>query len=114
MKIYKINYVKRWGTDGTCYHQTIKIDNELKEAFNIYLMGLKQQADKNYFKNRSYSEYDLKIKGLDYLNNGINYTNLIHLGVFNQLVKYLNDSPLINEKIDTKRIIQNNTIIEVL
>lgn len=107
----KINYQKHFGNDGTCYTQNIKIDNWLKEYYNNYLMELKAQADKNYFKNHCYTENDLKIKSIDYLEKGINYTNLIHLSVFLQVINELNKK---GYNFNFKRILWRNTTIEVV
>lgn len=106
-----INYQKHFGNDGTCYTQNIKIDNWLKEYYNNYLMKLKAQADENYFKNHCYTENDLKIKLIDYLEKGVNYTNLIHLDVFLQVVNELNKK---GYNFNFKRILWRNTTIEVV
>lgn len=107
----KINYQKHFGNDGTCYTQNIKIDNWLKEYYNNYLMKLKEQVKENYIKNHYYTENDLKIKSIDYLEKGINYTNLIHLDVFLQVINELNKK---GYNFNFKRILWRNTTIEVL
>jgi hypothetical protein len=107
----KINYFKKWGNDGTCYTQMIKIDKWLKEYYNNYLMNLKYEIDKKYFETHCYSDNDLKIKSIDYLDNGINFTNLIHLNVFLQVINELNKK---GYNLDFNRILWRNTIIEVI
>ena len=106
-----INYQKHFGNNGTCYTQHIKIDNWLKEYYNNYLMNLKQQADKNYIKNRVYSESDLNIKSIQYLEKGINYTNLLNLDIFFQVIYELNEK---GYNFNFKRILWRNTTIEVV
>lgn len=106
-----IDYKKHFGNDGTCYTQNIKIDNWLKEYYNNYLMNLKIKTDENYFKNRSYSEKDLKIKSIEYLENGMNYTNLLNLDIFLQVIDELNKK---GYNFNFKRILWRNTTIEVV
>lgn len=110
MKI-KVNYQKRWGNSGTCYTQTIKIDNNLAKRYNNYLEMLKAKVEVNFKKTHVYSDYDLKIKNLDYLRRGVNYTNLTQLGLFLELINMINKDE--NQKIDFKRVLWRNTIIEV-
>lgn len=110
MKIISVNYQKRWGNSGTCYSQTIKIDNDLAKKYNSYLNKLKEDVEKRFKESHVYSDYDLKIKSIDYLFRGVNYTNLIHLGVFLELINELNKQ---GKKIDFKRVLWRNTIIEV-
>ena len=108
-----VSYRKRWGIDGTCYRQTIKINKTVKKLFNYYLQNEKKQAENNYKKNHCYSSEDMKIKSLEYLKDGINYTNLIHLQLFiNFYLKALYTPP--KKDRDYERIIYNNTIIEVI
>lgn len=108
-----VSYRKRWGTDGTCYRQTIKIDDNTKEKYNHYLMNKKTKIDNNFFKSHCYSGEDLKIKSLEYLENGVNFTNLIHLRLFIEFyLKELYTPP--KKDRDFERITYNNTIIEVI
>lgn len=106
-----IDYKKHFGNDGTCYTQNIKIDNWLKEYYNNYLMNLKTKTDENYLKNQSYSEKDLKIKSIEYLEKGINYTNLLNLDIFLQVIDELNRK---GYNFNFKRILWRNTTIEVV
>lgn len=106
-----IDYKKHFGNDGICYSQNIKINNWLKEYYNNYLMNLKTKTDKNYFKNHSYSEKDLKIKSIEYLENGMNYTNLLNLDIFLQVIDELNRK---GYNFNFKRILWRNTTIEVV
>lgn len=107
----KIDYKKHFGNDGTVYTQTIKIDEWLKEYYNNYLLKLKIKTDENFFKNHSYSEKDLKIKSIEYLEKGINYTNLIQLDIFLQVINELNKN---GYNFNFKRLLWRNTIIIVL
>lgn len=107
----KINYQKHFGNDGTCYTQHIKIDNWLKEYYNNYLMNLKTEADENYIKNHAYSGGDLAIKSINYLEKGVNYTNLIHLDIFLHVINELNKK---GYNFEFKRILWRNTTIEVI
>lgn len=110
-----VNYCKRWNPEtGTCYTQTIKIDNTTKMMFNHYLTNAKKQAEKNFIKNKHcYSENDLKIKSLNYLSSGVNYTNLIHLQLFIEFyLKALYTPP--KKDRDYERILWRNTILEVI
>lgn len=105
----KIDYKKNWDNEtGTCYRQTITIDKETMEKFNNYIMNKKIEVDNNFFKTHLYSENDLKIKSIDYLEEGINYTNLIHLRLF--MIFAINNL----EKENLKRILYRNTIIKVI
>ena len=106
-----IDYKKHFGNDGTVYNQTIKIDKWLAEEFNIYLMNLKQEADQCYYKDHCYTALQLKIKSIDYLEKGTNYTNLIHLDVFTHLLENLNKK---GYNFDTKRILDRNTLFVVI
>ena len=110
MKI-KVNYIKRWGDNGTCYTQTIKIDNDLKNLYNDYLKRLQNDIANDFKKTHVYSNMDIKILSLEPLQTIVNYTNLIHLGLFLELINELN---LRGYNIDFKRIKYRNTIIEVI
>lgn len=107
----KIDYKKHFGNDSTVYTQTIKINKWLKEYYNNYLLKLKIKTDENFFKNHSYSENDLKIKSIEYLENGINYTNLIQLDIFLQVINELNKN---GYNFNFKRLLWRNTIIIVI
>lgn len=53
-------------------------------------------------------------KELDiYLENGINYTNLMHLNILLNLINVINDNDLFMNKINFKRILYRNSIIKV-
>lgn len=106
-----INYLKHFGNNGTVYRQTIKIDKWLMDYYNNYLNNLKMDIDKHFTEKHCYSENDLKIKSLEPLKKGTNFTNLIHLDVFLQVINDLNRQ---GYNFDFKRILYRNTIIEVL
>lgn len=107
----KVNYLKHIGNNGTIYNQTIKIDKWLMVYYNNYLLKLKSNVNKNFLKNKYFTDNDLKIKYLEPLKKGINLTNLIHLDVFLQVINDLNKQ---GYNFDFKRILYRNTIIEVL
>ena len=106
-----IDYKKHYGNDGTVYNQTIKIDKWLKEYHNNYLLKLKIETDNNFIKNHSYNDKDLIIKSIEYLENGINYTNLIQLDIFLQVIDELNHN---GYNFNFKRILWRNTIIKII
>lgn len=102
----KINYLKNWGKDGTVYDQTVTIDKTLMEQFNNYILDLKTNIDLKFTLKHTYSENDLKIKSVDYLTTGFNYTNLIVLNLFIVFCQKNN--------IDITRLLYRNTIIKVI
>ncbi len=102
----KVDYKKQWGKNGTVYDQTITIDKATMEKFNNYMCERKTQVDLEFTKKHTYSEWDLKIKSVDYLEKGINFTNLIHLQLFNEFC--------FENRIDLKRVLRRNTIIKVV
>lgn len=104
----KVNYQQNWGESGTHYTQTITIDKDLTQRYNNYLSMLKAKIEGEFLEKHTYSEHDLKIKNLDYLQGGINYTNLVHLEVLLDLLNIINKE---EKKIDFKRILWRNTII---
>lgn len=106
-----INYLKKWGNDGTCYTQTIKIDGWIMLAYNRFLQNKKREIERRTKKTHIYHDTDLKILNLDELEKGTNYTNLIHLDVFLQMINELNKRGYF---FDHKRILWRNTIVEVI
>ena len=107
----KVNYLKHIGNNGTIYNQTIKIDKWIMEYYNNYLNNLKIDIDKQFLEKYCYNDNDLKVKSLEYLKEGTNFTNLIHLNIFLQVINDLNKQ---GYNFDFKRILYRNTIIEVL
>lgn len=107
----KVNYLKHIGNNGTIYNQTIKIDKWIMEYYNNYLNNLKIDIDKQFLEKHCYNDNDLKVKSLEYLKEGTNFTNLIHLNIFLQVINDLNKQ---DYNFDFKRILYRNTIIEVL
>lgn len=108
----RIDYKKKWNNEtGTCYRQTITIDKWIMEEFNKMLMNKKINIDNVFLKKHTYSEQDLKIKSLDYLKIGVNYTNLIHLRLFIELIFDLNNK---GYNFNYKRILNRNTLIKVI
>ena len=108
----KVDYKKYWDNDGYVYNQTITINKNMMERFNYYIMEKKLEIDKKYLKTRHFSEKDLKIKSINYLDKGINYCNLIQLELF--LNYYFNKvyDPHLDDKF-YKRLKYRNTIIYV-
>lgn len=93
----KINYIRRWGDNGTCYRQTIKLNKEeskilneaikqeLKEIENLRQYTSRQMTKKTYMKE---------------LKQGLNYITLITVELMLSLFGY-------NEK----RLKYRNTIV---
>lgn len=106
----KVNYLKHIGNNGTIYNQTIKIDKWIMEYYNNYLNNLKIDIDKQFLEKYCYNDNDLKVKSLEYLKEGTNFTNLIHLSIFLQVINDLNNQ---GYNFDFKRVLYRNTIIEV-
>lgn len=102
----KVDYKKHWGNNGTVYDQTITIDKTTMEEYNNYICDLKTNIDFKFTKKHVYSENDLKIKSIDYLEKGINFTNLIHLNLFIVFCQ--------KTERDIKRLKYRNTIIKVV
>ena len=111
MKKVKVDY-KRHSKDGTIYDQTITIDKNFMELYNNFLLDKKIKIDNNFFKKHIYSEEDLKIKSINYLEKGSNFTNLIQLRLLLEFIINYNKNN--NNKIDFKRIKTRNTIVKVI
>ena len=108
----KVDYKKHWGKDGTVYNQTITIDPNFMKLYNNFLLDKKIKIDNNFYNTHTYSEEDLKIKSIDYLEKGNNFTNLIHLRLLLEFIIYYNKNN--NNKINYKRILYRNTIVKVV
>lgn len=108
----KIDYKKHWGNCGTVYSQTITIDKKTMEDYNNYISDLKTKVDLEFLKKHSYSEQDLKIKSIDYLEKGVNFTNLIHLQLFIEFYNKNIRKDYFDK--DIKRVLWRNTIIKVV
>lgn len=106
----KINYQKKWGNDGTVFTQTIKIDKDMAEKFNKYIVKLKDEAVKKFICE----EKDMKIiYYLEPLLNNVNYTTLTTLQYFVNfyLKNYIHGA---KRDKDFERILYRNTIIEIV
>lgn len=106
----KINYQKKWGNDGTVYTQTIKIDKDMAEKFNKYIMEIKETLVGKFI----YSNEDMKIMScLETLENKMNYTTLTTLNYFKTfyLKNYIHGA---KRDKDFERILYRNTIIEIV
>lgn len=69
----KINYQKRWGNNGTCYRQTIKLNAEEKEILNE---AIKKEL-KELENLESYSSQQIRTKMyMKELQPGVNYITL--------------------------------------
>ena len=101
-----IDYKKRCGNNGTVYDQMATIDKNTMEEYNQFLNDLKTEIDLNFMKTHIYSENDLKIKSIDFLEKGVNFTNLIHLNLFIVFCQ--------KTKRDITRLLYRNTIIKVV
>lgn len=83
------------------------------QLFNKYLEEKKEEVGKRFYKNHCYSDWDLKLKSLDYLSEGINYTNLIHLQLFTEFyLKKLYIAPKKDKNFE--RVLYRNTILQVI
>lgn len=106
----KVNYQKKWGNDGTVYTQTIKIDKDMAEKFNKYVIKIKETLVGKFI----YSNEDMKIMSyLETLENKINYTHLTTLQHFIEfyLKNYIHGA---KRDKDFERILYRNTIIEIV
>ena len=107
----KINYFKKYGTDGTVYNQTIKIDSKIAENFNEYIKNLKESTTKKFIL----SNEDMKILYyLEELKNQKNYATLTTINYFKKF--YLKNIYENNGKKDLffERILNRNTIFEII
>ena len=109
----KINYLKKYGTDGTVYNQTITIDIETAKMFNDYIKMKKMQVEQAFKEKRTYSNEDMKILYyLEELKEGKNYTHLTTLDYFmNFYLKCIYEPPKKDKTYE--RILWRNTIINV-
>ena len=106
----KINYQKKWGNDGTVFTQTIKIDKDMAEKFNKYIVGIKDEVVKKFI----YSRADMDVLSyLEPLLDDINYTHLTTLNYFKTfyLKNYIHGA---KRDKDFERILHRNTIIEIV
>jgi hypothetical protein len=106
----KVNYQKKWGNDGTVFTQTIKIDKDMAEKFNKYVVEIKDEVVKKFI----YSNEDMKILSyLEPLLDNINYTSLTTLNHFRNfyLKNYIHGA---KRDKNFERILYRNTIIEVI
>lgn len=102
----KINYIKKFGNDGTVYNQTITIEENLIKNFNKMVEVKKRETA----KKKIYTDEDLKILNyLDFLKLGNNYSNLTTLKYF---INYCFEN--IPDLQSRKRIKWRNTVIKVI
>lgn len=104
-----VSYQKRWGTDGTCYNQTIKLDKNFIKYINKLIKKYHESDDelKNIICDRvGFSKYyDCYLDELN-TKESINYLFLTQLSF---IYYYLS----INN-YDVSRIKRRNTIIQVI
>lgn len=98
----KINYLKRYGTDGTIYNQTITIDKNIMGKFNEYITRIKAIR-----KSQRYSTIYIET-----LQEGINYISLTTLDYFMKFYLHNIYEPPKKDKT-YERILWRNTIINV-
>ena len=106
MKI-TINYQKHFWNDWTVYKQVIKIDKELMKKYNNHLRYLYKKIEnkKNIYHTFNCDDMCISLY-TKLLKDWINFMKITWLYEF---CKVLNKN-----KIDSKRILDRNTIIEVL
>ena len=107
----KVNYIKRWGKDGTVYNQTIKINKSMASEFNKYIKELKIISQNKHI----FTDEDLQIlDSLEFFDNKFIYGNLPTLNYFiNFYVKnYIIQNAAKKDK-DFERIKYRNTIFEI-
>ena len=106
MKI-TINYQKHFWNDWTVYKQVIKIDKELMKKYNNHLKYLYRKIEKKKNIYHTFNCDDMCISlYTNLLKDWTNFMKYTWLCEFcNVLKKY---------KIDSKRILDRNTIIQVL
>ena len=109
----KVNYMKKWGTDGTVYNQTITIDFDMAFKFNQYVDKIKTQTENNIKKNRIMTDGESKIMTyLEPLNMTTNYTNLTTLQFFMMFYGTYYCKKNVKDK-EFDRVLYRNTIFEI-
>ena len=102
-----VNYQIHFWDNWTIYWQTIKIDKELMKKYNNHLKYLYRKIEKKKNITHTFNCDDMYISlYTKLLKDWINYINITWLYVFCKLLK--------KYKIDDKRILDRNTIIQVL
>ena len=102
----KIDYVKRWGPDGTVYTQTITINKHLKDNFNALLNNPEYKSNLTQYEKSNAEE----------LKDGVNYTNLTTSSLLIEYIK-INIYAFKNKDNNFYRLKgdrQRNTIIKVI
>ena len=100
---YKIHFWENW----TIYWQTIKIDKELMKKYNNHLKYLYRKIEKKKNITHTFNCDDMYISlYTKLLKEWINYINITWLYILCKLLK--------KYKIDDKRVLDRNTIIQVL
>jgi hypothetical protein len=100
-----ISYKENWWSNWTHYNQLVRIDNDLKEKYNEFVQKvhdrINKKINKTHIITNSDSELLIYLKKID---KWINYISLTW--------KY----PLyhILDKKNLKRLLNRNTIIEVI
>ena len=107
MKIHAIDYKKHFWNDWVVYRQTIKIDKELMKKYNNHLKYLYKKIEnkKNIYHTFNCDDMCISLY-TKLLKDWINFMKITWLYEF---CKVLNKN-----KIDDKRILDRNTIIQVL
>jgi hypothetical protein len=107
MKKLKVDYKKRWGTDGTVYDQTITLNKDFIKYINKnikYYHNATDEVKEIITKNIGFSKYyDCYLEELDTTKN-INYLYITQL----QFIYYY----LSINNYDVKRVKLRNTIIK--
>ena len=90
MKIITINYQKNFDKNWYVYHQTIKIDKELKQKYNNRIKYLKNKINKKIKNDKTFTYDEWKILSYTFnLKNWVNYMLWTGLLEFWKLVSKL-------------------------
>ena len=99
MKKIKVNYKKNWDSEGTSYNQTIFINEDIKNWFNVAIDYFKKIDDKELNNNGIYNRLFLN----KIIDDKFQYISLTQLAVLKVVLS--------NMEYNTKRILNRNTII---
>lgn len=123
----KINYVKKWANDGTCYNQTIKIDRSMYNNFREYIKKLKNRKDKsrwldslesiNSYEQNKIDNLYVEIEKSIFDNYNVYFMTLTELNCFTHFWKHeFCKTPTKTPENDYffNRLLWRNTCIEII